>query len=233
MRAVMFDLDGVLIDSWHVAEGAFLETSAMLGFDGPSRIEAFRQRLGMPIGCIGTELDLPEGFAAAFIAAARRLDHRAAPFDGVATLLSTLKADGWRIGVVTGKDAARAGDILDRTGLGGYVDALVGGDTAPRGKPNPDPLWMCEAMLATDGAEGYVGDTAIDGEAARRAGRTFFHAVWGTQQLPGAGKGAGDGAPRRFGEAATQPPGSAAIVVKSADELLSLLCGPSRAERHG
>ena len=239
MRAVMFDLDGVLVDSWHVAEAAFCDATAALGLDGPAHIGAFRRRLGMPLDQIRQELHFPEGFCQLFLETARRLDHEAVPFAGVPDLLAGLKAEGWRVGVVTGKDSARASTILAAGGLARHVDALVGGEAAPRGKPHPDPLWLCEAWLGAGDAVGYIGDTAIDALAAERAGRAFFHAVWDGAHTPppepsGLRRSASPAA-IRTGKLTRRPPRQMPprFTVETPAALLSLLRRPARTARYG
>jgi phosphoglycolate phosphatase-like HAD superfamily hydrolase len=63
---------------------------------------------------------------------------------------------------------------LDRHGLSGYVDAVVGRDTVATRKPDPEPLLRAVEMLGVDpGAALFVGDSPRDREAADRAGVAF------------------------------------------------------------
>ncbi|MGP9811487.1 HAD family hydrolase [Rhodopseudomonas sp. NSM] len=178
MTAVLFDLDGVLIDSWQAVEAAFLAAAADHALDGRARLGDFRARMGMPLEAIVAEFGFPAGFPAAFRAAARNHDHKARAFPGVAAMLQGIRNDAIKIGVVTGKDRPRTLSILAATGLIDLIDAVVTADDAP-GKPAPDGLWLCERRLGAGPALAFVGDTAIDLAAARNAGRPAMLAHWG------------------------------------------------------
>lgn len=177
-HCLLFDLDGVLIDSWDVARSAFVGACAEIGRDGEELVSGFRDRLGRPIEDIARQLDLPAGFGETFRTHARRLDHLAVPLDGVAELLAGLRSLGCLIGVVTGKDRARSLSVLASCGLLAHVDALVAGDEGP-GKPAPDPLLLCLDRLGAPLCHGFVGDTATDMEAARQARVPAILALWG------------------------------------------------------
>jgi HAD superfamily hydrolase (TIGR01509 family) len=91
-------------------------------------------------------------------------------YPGVERLLGTLRGRGWLIGIVTGKAKARTVDVLARTGLASLIDALSTPDDGV-GKPDPAALWGCLNKLGLGRrAAVFIGDTAIDMEAARRAG---------------------------------------------------------------
>ncbi|ABD06771.1 HAD-superfamily hydrolase [Rhodopseudomonas palustris HaA2] len=178
MTAVLFDLDGVLIDSWQAVEAAFLAAAADHALDGRARLSDFRARMGMPLEAIVAEFGFPSGFPAAFRAAARLHDPKARAFPGVVAMLQHIRSAGLKLGVVTGKDRPRTLSILAATGLIELVDAVVTADDAP-GKPAPDGLWLCERRLGAGAALAFVGDTAIDLAAARNAGRIAMLAHWG------------------------------------------------------
>lgn len=177
-HCLLFDLDGVLVDSWDVARSAFVAACADMSRDGAALVDGFRDRLGRPIEDISRQLGLPANFGETFRAHARRLDHLAVPLDGVADLLASLRGAGCAIGVVTGKDRARSLSVLANVGLIAHVDALVSGDEGP-GKPAPDPLLLCLDRLGAPVCRGFIGDTATDMEAARRAGVLAILALWG------------------------------------------------------
>ena len=113
------------------------------------------------------------------------------PFAGILPVLDRLRERGERMGVVTNKPAGFSRNLLDALGLARYFEALVGGDTTPRRKPDPAPLFAALEQLtanaspATATAESarskvvLVGDTPIDIETARNAGVRVIAVSWG------------------------------------------------------
>ena len=93
------------------------------------------------------------------------------PFPHTAEVLTELAGRQISIGVCTNKAEAPARLILERTGLGAHVSALVGGDAGYGLKPDPRPLQACAGKLGLHSADVvYVGDHAVDVATARAAG---------------------------------------------------------------
>lgn len=93
-------------------------------------------------------------------------------------ILHVFVAFGWRLGVVTSKPLERAAPLL--TNLGCPFSTVRTPNGGGRGKPAPDPVLLALADLGVDPADAvYVGDMAVDQEAARRAGVPYVHAGWG------------------------------------------------------
>lgn len=183
---MLLDLDGVLIDSLPVMRSAWEVLEAERGVRVP--FEAYAQHLGRPFADIMTLLGLDdtEGLAEAYEAASIRFSHLARPFPGVEEALRDIVATGCRLGVVTSKSSARAVPMLNR--LRSAFSVLRTPDHG-RGKPSPDTLLLALVDTRTDPANAlYVGDMAVDQEAARRAGVPYAHAGWGygspTEPLP-------------------------------------------------
>ncbi|MBV8751767.1 MAG: HAD family hydrolase [Hyphomicrobiales bacterium] len=183
MRAVLLDLDGVLVDSWDAVTPAFLGAASQFGLDGRAHLADFRARMGMPLETIVAEFGFPSDFPQVFRAIARAHDPHVRPFEGIPAMLHRLRAMSLRIGVVTGKDRPRALGILETTRLAGLVDAVVTATDAP-GKPKPDGLWLCENLLGSGPSLAFVGDTDVDLQAAENAQRLPILATWGGFPLP-------------------------------------------------
>jgi 2-phosphoglycolate phosphatase len=101
-------------------------------------------------------------------------------FDGMAEVLAAIEADGASWGIVTNKPAGLARALVRALALEARCGVLVGGDTLPVRKPDPQPLWLaCDTLGVAPGAALYVGDDARDVEAARAAGMRCVAAAWG------------------------------------------------------
>jgi phosphoglycolate phosphatase len=101
-------------------------------------------------------------------------------FDGVADALSILKQREHYVSIVSTKFGYRIRAALVRDGLDHLVDSVIGGDNVERTKPDPEGLLAVIDMSqvpATDTA--YIGDSATDGECARRAGVPFIAVTTG------------------------------------------------------
>lgn len=181
----LFDLDGVLLDSWSVAKQAFEIACNKEGLTEPPPLEAFRALMGLPFQRILRELSLPDRVGLFFHQASLDLATNVKPYPGVMEMLAQLRAAGIRIGVLTGKSRCRAVDVLKRTGISNMLDALVTPDDAP-GKPAPGGIYrLLDLAGASNGAMFFAGDTVVDMLTARNAGLTAAFSAWGaTYELP-------------------------------------------------
>ncbi len=174
---VLFDLDGVLVDTLPVMRSAWQAVRAEHGVD--VAFGSYARHLGRPFSDIMASLDIrqPEDVARTYDSVSVRDAHLARPFPGIEAALRDIVADGHRIGVVTSKPLERAVPLLGRFGC---PFAVVRTPTRERGKPAPDTLLAALVETGTDPADAlYVGDMAVDQEAARRARIHYVHAGWG------------------------------------------------------
>jgi phosphoglycolate phosphatase-like HAD superfamily hydrolase len=141
VRAVLFDLDGTLADSEHIAVAALSAAFAEADLDGDPPLERFLAMSGMALEEILARLGLPAELAGPFRTAARRMTSRTRLFPGALSLLRVLRARSVRVGVITGKDKARTLATLDHLQISGLIDAVVTPDDPPAPKPSPEGVW--------------------------------------------------------------------------------------------
>ncbi|MFB4205319.1 phosphoglycolate phosphatase [Arhodomonas sp. KWT2] len=181
-RAVLFDLDGTLVDSAPDIATAVDRLLAELGREpvgealvrhwvgnGARRLvaRALAGRRGIDGEPAGTEAAL-----ARFLVLYReRLVERTTIYPGVIELLDALAAAGIPVAVVTNKPEGLARPLLETLGLAARFGAVVGGDTLAEKKPAPAPLAHAAGILGVALADCLmVGDSLTDVSAARNAG---------------------------------------------------------------
>ncbi len=187
-RAVVFDLDGTLIDSlpgiaWAgntLLEGEGcppLPEAQIAGFVGRGE-KVFLRRL---VAAGGLPEDAFTRLLPTFLDLYAQAAERTELFPGVRDALDALRAEGRVMGLVTNKPSGPLRPVLDRLDLDGYFRCIVAGDTLERRKPHPEPLLHC--LDALDAERGlYVGDSEIDAETAGRAGVPFALYTEGIRQ---------------------------------------------------
>lgn len=187
VRAVLFDLDGTLIDSAPDLAGAV--NDLRVAHDMPPLPYAAlrpmvgagaRGMIGVAFG-VGPEHAQFESLRDEFLAGyARRLLRQTCVFDAVQPVLAALSRARLPWGIVTNKAARFAEPLVHGLGLHVNAAALVCGDTTPHAKPHPAPLHEAARQLALPpSACVYVGDDLRDVQAGRAAGMRTLAAAWG------------------------------------------------------
>ncbi|MDD4017761.1 MAG: HAD-IA family hydrolase [Kiritimatiellae bacterium] len=213
MKTALFDLDGTLIDSRADLALAVNLTRADFGLPPKTEDEV--------VACIGEGMRLliehaiperPDQWDA--MLARQRVNYlahcldRTTLYPGVAETLRALRAEGWRLAVVTNKPGPLTRPILEGLGISVFFGAVVGGGDCPVLKPNPAPLLMAAAQMGAtlDADDWMAGDNFTDLEAGRRAGvkrcfcrfgfgtlrgETYDHAIDSMEAFPALVKGEG------------------------------------------
>jgi phosphoglycolate phosphatase len=181
MDTAVFDLDGTLADTAPDLIGALNTVGASEGWplldpygDRVTAGQGGRAllRLGMARAGLPEDPARVEALVPAFLEAyAARLSQETRFFPGAEAALDAMAAAGWRLAICTNKPAALATALLDALGATRRFAAVLGADTLPVRKPDPEHFH--ETVRRAGGARGralMIGDTITDRETARRAG---------------------------------------------------------------
>jgi len=187
-RLALFDCDGTLVDSQHNICAAMEECFAAAGLAAPARertrsvvglslVEAMRALL--PESEVEFHASLAEDYKRAFQAMRARGLAEEPLYEGVRELIDRLDAEGWLLGIATGKSDRGVALCLEHHGLAGRFITLQTADRHPS-KPHPS---MVEQAMADAGAAPetclMIGDTSFDMAMARAAGVTAIGVAWG------------------------------------------------------
>jgi N-acetyl-D-muramate 6-phosphate phosphatase len=187
IRAVLFDLDGTVVDSVHDLAGTANDLREMRGL-APMPVEQLRPWVGSGAGgmlrvALGMTADDPgfgtwrEIFLNHYLGRATR---HTRVFDDIQPVLQRLTARAVPWGIVTNKATRYTEPIIDELGLRQVIAVLVCGDTMPRAKPYPDPLIEAARRIGLAVSDCiYIGDDLRDIQAAQAAGMMSVAATWG------------------------------------------------------
>lgn len=179
-RAVLFDMDGTLIDSFDGIVELFQESLVALGASATE--QAVREVIGFPLAeCFSRFVPDEQVESAVTYYRARyevRMHDISPPFPGAVELLGALRAAGIGTGIVSNKRGAAVRAIIG--GKGWPLSIIVAEGDGFASKPSPDMLLHAVERLAlTREHVLYVGDSHLDAEAARAAGIDFAGVLTG------------------------------------------------------
>jgi phosphoglycolate phosphatase len=192
MAAVIFDLDGTLVDSApdiHAAVNRLLadvgETAlsaqTVKGFIGngvPTLVARVLAACGHGPDP-ARQADWQAGFLRHYDADSTTLTQL---YPGVPAALSALTGEGHKLALCTNKPELPARKILHAFGLTGFLPVVIGGDSLPQRKPDPAPLLAAASGL--DGPVLFVGDSEVDAETALAAAVPFLLFTEGYRKAP-------------------------------------------------
>jgi len=171
---VLFDLDGVLVNSFEAWWQLLNATARHLGYP-PIEREQFQAVYGQPTEedvrafFPGQSVERVEGYYSAHFAEYSRYVQ---PMATAAEVVSALRQRGFRTAVITNTPSGLAREILSRAGI--TPDAVVGGDDVAKAKPAPDMVVLACHQLGIAPSEAVVvGDSRYDEQAAAAAGAPF------------------------------------------------------------
>jgi beta-phosphoglucomutase len=182
IRAVIWDLDGVIIDSADAHLKAWWRLAQEEGL--PFSDEQFRETFGwrndsiiphiwgsMPPERVKALADRKEAYFREFVREVAR------PLPGAVELLSALHDAAYRQALASSTPTANIEVVSELLGLDRYLDVFVSGESVPRGKPAPDLFLKAAEALHTEPVQCVVIEDAVAGVEAAHAG--------GLRALPG------------------------------------------------
>jgi HAD superfamily hydrolase (TIGR01509 family) len=187
LRAVVWDMDGTLIDSTTVVPDAYITAISRLGGPTLTReaiVAAYSLgppaiMLGHLLGRASTDADVRE-----YLTSLRAGAAGTRPYPGIETTLSGLRGRV-ELGVFTGASHTSALILLEAARLADHFGVVVGGDEVEQQKPAPDGVLLaCKSLGVEPAAAAYVGDSPSDLRAARGSGARAFAAGWGHLYSP-------------------------------------------------
>jgi pyrophosphatase PpaX len=182
LRAVLFDLDGTLIDTIELIRVSFrYATEKVLGEALPDKLTM--ANVGQPLR---TQFeDLAPGRADELTKVYREFnqahhDQLAKAYPGTPEVLQTIADHGVPMGIVTSKGTEGARRGLELFGLTDFFEVIVSADDVPKHKPDPFPLrFAASAMGVPLEYCVYIGDSPHDMQAAVSGGAIAVAALWG------------------------------------------------------
>lgn len=182
MGAILFDLDGTIMDSLssiiHIMRLALHD----LDIDeiDDNRIRSF---VGIPLVQIGKELmgeDAYKEFVETYHFHYCSSQIKVEPFAGMREYLTALKNDGIKTAVVTAKRRPSTIETLSDSGLIDYFDCLITADSGVGAKPQAGPALAALEELATPPSDAFfVGDSIYDMGCAKNANLLACGVLWG------------------------------------------------------
>ncbi len=180
LRAVIFDLDGVLVNSFEVMRQAFALAYREIIGPGDPPFEEYRKHMGRYFPDIMRDMGLPGELEGPFVRESYRLAGQVQIYEGVPAALTALREHRLRLAVATGKSGPRARSLLDTLGLLGLFDSVIGSDEIPRPKPAPDIVLLALSKLGVSCDQAImIGDAPADLDSAHSAGVRAAAALWG------------------------------------------------------
>ena len=219
-KAVLFDLDDTLLDSYgtrlHALQTAFINA----GICSPSAEELLQNLDGSPFAPIANRIGADHGLDSDLYAMYQQALYPTPPglntlYPGIKPVLESLYARGTKLGVITSRLRqvqiagvfSGASQELKETGVAGLIDVVVGYEDTTNHKPHPEPVQLALTTLSVSAQDTImVGDTPADIEAGRATGCRTCLVTWGTIR---------DAAERAHAD----------FVAETPEELLSLLTG--------
>ncbi len=184
MKAVLFDLDGTILDTRDMILNSFRYAyTTVIGEDTLPPDEKLLALVGIPLA---EQMELLAPGRGEELCKAYRVNNALVHktmlrgFEGTEEALESLLQKGLRLAIITSKMHESALQGLTDEGLADYFEFLLGADDTPEHKPKPGPLLMAAERMGFAPEDcAYVGDSPYDMQAARSAGMFAAGVLWG------------------------------------------------------
>ncbi len=184
--AIVFDLDGTLIDTLEDLKDSVNFALNKFGF--PERnLDEIRSFVGNGVKRL-VYLSVPDGTDEETSAKCLEIfkEHykgnsrnKTAPYEGIPEMLKKVQAAGFKTAVVTNKIQDAAIEII-RCFFGDKIDVIIGQVDGVAQKPEPDGVWLALEKLGVDRTKAvYIGDSEVDCMTAHNAGLPCIGVTWG------------------------------------------------------
>ena len=188
-RAVIFDLDGTLLDTIDSMEAAGTQMLREMGLPRQPR-ERYRQFAGdgakmlvtraLEAGGVTDPAEVERAFSIYMGYFAKTCTYHVVPYPGIPELLQELKQRGLRLAVLSNKPDRQTRDVVERCFGTAEFDLILGQRDGVPKKPAPDgALWIAREFSLSPEEFLYVGDTNVDMQTGLAAGMPAVGVLWG------------------------------------------------------
>ena len=183
IKAVLFDLDGTLLDSVPAILLANKEVCSLMKL--PYDEIRWRNYIGIPLTVQALKYagDRASEFIDNYRIVYRKYQSEDTRlFPSTLTMLDKIKSNGYLTALVTSKSARATQDAIQRTGMIGKFDTIITADDVQNYKPHPEPLLKALDALAIKPEDAiYVGDSLFDIDTAQKAEVAMVCVSWGAR----------------------------------------------------
>jgi len=184
LNTVIFDMDGLLIDSEPCWQEAGMET--LLQFDVTLSPIQYHHTTGLRtrewldywFGHFGIGKEqIPAAEAALHQHVIERIRTNAAPLPGVKEILTFFKARNWRIGLATSSPLSLVKVVVDKLGIEYYFETVASAEYLPYGKPHPQVYMDCAQAMTVSPLQCLAFEDSFNGLIAAKAARMTCVAI--------------------------------------------------------